>query len=273
MVVRTSSSPSTSTPAWEADPAGALARLREAVPLTQCITNAVVTNFTANALLALGAAPAMCDIPGEAGLFAGIAGGVLVNLGTPTAEQRDAAREAVSASTPWVLDPVAVGALPVRTALAHELLAARPAIIRGNASEILALAGVGAGGRGVDATDAADDALDAARALAARTGGTVAVSGEVDLIVDAERTARVPGGSALLTKVTGGGCALGAAMAAFAAVAEPFEAAVAASAVWAVASERAASGSRGPGSFAVAFLDELAAVRPEDLTGRAEFTR
>jgi hydroxyethylthiazole kinase len=77
----------------------------------------------------------------------------------------------------------------------------------------------------------------------------------------------------LLTKVTGGGCALGAAMAAFAAVAEPFEAAIAASAVWAVASERAASGSRGPGSFAVAFLDELAAVRPEDLTGRAEFAR
>lgn len=268
MVVRTSSSPSTPAPAWEAHPATALERLREAAPLTQCITNAVVTNFTANALLALGAAPAMCDIPGEAGTFAGIAGGVLVNLGTPTAEQRDAAREAVRVGTPWVLDPVAVGALPIRTASAHELLEARPAIIRGNASEILALAGAGAGGRGVDATDAADDALDAARALAARTGGTVAVSGEVDLIVDAERTARVPGGSALLTKVTGGGCALGAAMAAFAAVVPPFEAAGAASAVWAVASERAASGAGGPGSFAVAFLDELAALRPGDLKGR-----
>ncbi|MBQ9917574.1 MAG: hydroxyethylthiazole kinase, partial [Microbacterium sp.] len=107
MVVRTSSSPST-----------VLADLRGTPPLVQCITNAVVTNFTANALLALGASPAMCDIPGEAGLFAGIAGGVLVNLGTPTAEQRDAAREAVAAGTPWVLDPVAVGALPVRTALA-----------------------------------------------------------------------------------------------------------------------------------------------------------
>lgn len=270
MVVRTSSSPSTLASAPEVAPARALERLREASPLTQCITNAVVTNFTANALLALGAAPAMCDIPDEAGMFAGVAGGVLVNLGTPTAEQRDAAREAVAVGTPWVLDPVAVGALPVRTALAHELLAARPAIIRGNASEILALAGAGAGGRGVDATDASEDALDAARALATRTGGTVAVSGEIDLIVDAERTARVPGGSALLTKVTGGGCALGAAMAAFAAIAEPFDAALAASAVWAVASERAASGSRGPGSFAVAFLDELAAIQPADLEDRAE---
>lgn len=267
MVVRTSSFPSTPS---EPAPGTALDLLREASPLTQCITNAVVTNFTANALLALGAAPAMCDIPGEAGIFAGIAGGVLINLGTPTAEQRDAAREAVGAGTPWVLDPVAVGALPVRTALAHELLAARPAIIRGNASEILALAGVGAGGRGVDATDAADDALDAARDLATRTGGTVAVSGEIDLIVDATRIARVPGGSALLTRVTGGGCALGAAMAAFAAVVSPFDAASAASAVWAVASERAASGSRGPGSFAVAFLDELAAVQSVDLDGRVE---
>ncbi|BAJ74856.1 hydroxyethylthiazole kinase, sugar kinase family [Microbacterium testaceum StLB037] len=273
MVVRTSSSPSATASGPGEAPAKALALLREAAPLTQCITNAVVTNFTANALLALGAAPAMCDIPGEAGMFAGIAGGVLVNLGTPTAEQRHAAREAVAAGTPWVLDPVAVGALPVRTALAHELLDARPAIIRGNASEILALAGAGAGGRGVDATDSADDAVDAARALAARTGGTVAVSGETDLIVDATRTARVPGGSVLLTKVTGGGCALGAAMAAFATVSEPFDAAIAASAVWAVASERAASGARGPGSFAVAFLDELARVQPADLDGRVEIAR
>jgi hydroxyethylthiazole kinase len=257
MVVRTSSSPST-----------ALADLRSTPPLVQCITNAVVTNFTANALLALGASPAMCDIPGEAGLFAGVAGGVLVNLGTPTAEQRDAAREAVAAGTPWVLDPVAVGALPVRTALAHELLEARPAIVRGNASEILALAGAGAGGRGVDSTDSPEAALDAARALAIRTGGTVAVSGPVDLVVDADRVARVSGGSVLLTRVTGGGCALGAAMAALLAVTDGFEAATTASAIWAVASERAEAASGGPGSFAVAFLDALAAITPADLDGR-----
>lgn len=262
MVVRTSSSPSTAVEA--------LAALRGSPPLVQCITNAVVTNFTANALLALGASPAMCDIPGEAGFFAGVAGGVLVNLGTPTAEQRDAAREAVAAGTPWVLDPVAVGALPVRTALAHELLEARPAIVRGNASEILALAGAGAGGRGVDSTDTPDAALDAARTLAQRTGGTVAVSGAVDLIVDADRTARVPGGSVLLTRVTGGGCALGAAMAALLATSAPFDAAVAASAIWAVASERAEAASSGPGSFAVAFLDALAAIEPGDLDGRVQ---
>jgi hydroxyethylthiazole kinase len=246
-------------------PDAALDALRREHPLVQCITNAVVTNFTANALLALGAAPAMCDIPEEAGMFAGIAHGVLVNLGTPTAEQRTAAREAVQAGTPWVLDPVAVGALPVRTALAHELLAARPTIIRGNASEIRALARDGAGGRGVDSLDGPDAARDAAHTLALSTGAVVAVSGDVDLITDGHRETRVAGGSELLTLVTGGGCSLGATMAAFLGVTEPFSAAVAASAVHAAASERAAADASGPGSFGVHFLDALAAVTPASL--------
>lgn len=127
----------------------ALDRLRADGPLVHCLTNDVVVNFTANALLAIGAAPAMVDIPEESGMFAGVAGGVLVNLGTPHAEQRAAMEAAVAgageAGTPWVLDPVAIGALPVRTELAHRLRDAGPAVVRGNASEILALAGAGAG--------------------------------------------------------------------------------------------------------------------------------
>ena len=250
-------------------PSDALTALRDAAPLVQCITNAVVTGFTANVLLSVGAAPAMCDLPGEAGLFAGIADGVLVNLGTPGAEQRDGAREAVRATQRWVLDPVAVGALPVRTAFAAELLEHRPAIIRGNASEIRALAGAGTGGRGVDATEGTDAAAGAARALALRTGGVVAVSGPVDLVTDGTEVVRIGGGDALLTRVTGGGCSLGAVMAAFLGVCRPFDAAVAASALYAAASERAAARATGPGSFAVALLDALDAVGPADLDGRA----
>lgn len=239
--------------------------LRSAAPLVQCITNAVVTGFTANSLLALGASPAMCDLPGEAGVFAGIASATLVNLGTPGAEQREGAREAVAAArdagTPWVLDPVAVGPLPVRTALAAELLGSRPSIIRGNASEILALAGLGAGGRGVDAVDGAEDALDAARGLAQRSGAVVAVSGPVDVVTDGERVVRVAGGDVLLTRVTGGGCALGAVMAAFlGSGSTPLGAAVAASVVWGLAAERAALDAAGPGSFAIGLLDALAAL-------------
>lgn len=254
-----------------------LAHLREVSPLVQCLTNAVVVNFTANALLAAGAAPVMVDIPVEAGECARFASAVLVNLGTPRAEQRDAMREAVTAAreagTPWVLDPVGVGALSVRTAFAQELLAHRPTAIRGNASEILALAGAGAGGRGVDAADEVDAAGSAAVLLARETGAVVAVSGPVDLITDGTRIVRVAGGSALLTRVTGGGCALGATTAAFVAAAldlgrPVLDGVVAAHQLHAEASERAASEWAGPGGFAVAFLDTLADTDPVDLSIR-----
>lgn len=261
-----------------AEAATLLRVLRETPPLTHCITNAVVTGFTANALLSVGAAPAMVDISGEAGLFAGVASGLLVNLGTPTPEQRlasiEAAEGAAAAGTPWVLDPVAIGALPIRTALAHDLAALRPTAIRGNASEILALAGLSGGGRGVDATDSTDAATDAAVLLAERHGSVVAVSGPVDLLTDGERVIRIANGDPLLTLVTGGGCALGAVMAAFLGAARrtpisPLDAVAAASLVYTVAAERAAVVSSGPGSFAVALLDALAAVQPSELAAAA----
>lgn len=255
-----------------------LERVRAASPLTHCITNAVVTGFTANVLLAVGAAPAMVDIVDEAGPFAGIASGLLVNLGTPTPEQRDASREAVAAAaaagTPWVLDPVAIGALPVRTTLAHELVGRQPTAIRGNASEILALAGMSVGGRGVDATDGPDAAAGAAAALAERHGSVVAVSGPVDLVTDGRRVIRIANGDTLLTRVTGGGCALGAVMAAFLGAARETDAgalgAVAsASLFYTVAAERAARSASGPGSFAVALLDELARTTADDIVEAA----
>ncbi|WP_395245467.1 hydroxyethylthiazole kinase [Agromyces sp. MMS24-K17] len=287
MRARLSIDPAQRTDAWE-DAAALLERLRATTPLTHCITNSVVTNFTANALLAIGAAPAMVDIVGEAGPFAGVAGGLLVNLGTPNPEQREAAREAVAAATaagtPWVLDPVAIGALPIRTALAHELVALRPTAIRGNASEILALAGTGAGGRGVDAADSTDAAAEAAAHLATTFGSVVAVSGPVDLITDGTRVARIANGDALLTRVTGGGCALGAVTAAFLGAAraaraegdagvDEFSATVAATLAYTVAAELATAGDRpGPGTFAARFLDALASVDAADLRARAHVT-
>src|SRR5690606_30463773 len=156
---------------------------------------------------------------------------------------REAVQGAAAVGTPWVLDPVATGALPVRTRLADELVALRPTAIRGNASEILALAGLGEGGRGVDATDTPDAASDAARALAERWGSTVAVSGRVDLITDGRGVIRIANGDALLTRVTGGGCALGAVMAAFLGAArssgtDALAAVAAATLVYTVAAER-----------------------------------
>jgi len=257
--------------ALAADAAAALAAIRTRTPLVQCLTNEVTTNLVANTLLAVGASPAMAAVPGEAEQLATTAGAVLANLGTPGPDLRACLEPAVTAArragVPWVLDPVAVGVLSVRTRLAEELLAARPTVVRGNASEVRALAGLASSGHGVDARDGVDEARAAAVGVARTTGGAVAVSGAVDLVVAGGTVVRVRAGDRLLTAVTGAGCALGGLAAAFASVADPLTAAVGSSLVLGVAAERAAAGARGPGSFQVALLDELYRLRPEDVVG------
>ena len=244
--------------------------LRHTSPLVFCLTNTVVANFTANALLAAGAAPAMTNLPGEAGPFAKTACAVLVNLGTPSTEQLAAMDEAIEAAnqanTPWVLDPVAVGALPVRTRYAQRIVSLRPALIRGNASEIMALAGHQSTGRGVDSADPVAAAIAAGRELAERHGAVVAISGPADAVVSAQRTVMVHTDGIELTRVTGGGCALGAfAAAAIAAGQDVFTSTVAAHAYYWRAAERAAALSLVPGSFAAQFLDALALTDPQEL--------
>ena len=259
------------------DLADALGALREAPPLVQCLTNTVAAGWTANVLLALGAAPAMVDNPREAREFAAIAGGVLINLGTPYDETARAMHLAVAGAsrsgTPWVLDPVAAGALGWRTSVAHHLLReARPTIIRGNASEILAMAG-GDGGRGVDSVHSPEAAVAVAKALANKQRSVIAVSGPTDHITDGSQVVRLSNGHLWLTRVTGVGCALGALMAAFAAVVpDAMIAAAAATATLTVAADAAARHSRGPGSFAVSLLDELSLLRPADLAERVSIS-
>ncbi|MEX0352461.1 hydroxyethylthiazole kinase [Cronobacter sakazakii] len=237
-------------------------QLRRHAPLVHCITNDVVQNFTANVLLALGASPAMVVDTDEAAQFAAIADALLINLGTLTRPQQQAMRSAIdsacAAGKPWTLDPVAVGALTLRTEFAQEILAHRPAAIRGNASEIRALAGESGGGRGVDPTESAHHAREAARLLARRSGAVVAVTGEVDYITDGERTVAVDGGTAMLTRVVGTGCALSSVVAACCALPGDRLKNVA-TACWLMkrAGEEALTVSRGPGSFASALLDNL----------------
>lgn len=269
------SDPFDSSGALAAHLGSCLSHLRAEPPLVQCLTNIVVAQWTANVLLAVGAAPAMVDNPHEAPAFAAVASGVLVNLGTPHDDTAEAMLAAAAAATlngrPWVLDPVAAGGLAWRTGLAMELLEHAPTIVRGNASEILALAG-GSGGKGVDAVDTPESALDAAQALARRFGTVVAVSGPTDHITDGSRVVRIANGHPWMTRVTGVGCALGALMAAFAGSgAPPLVAASAATAVLTVAAETAAAASRGPGSFAVQLIDELDALTPSELEARVRF--
>jgi hydroxyethylthiazole kinase len=260
------------------DVVAAHASLRARRPLVQALTNTVSTNFVANVLLSAGASPAMVDNPEEAGLFAGIADAVLINLGTPTAAQvesmRLAAAAAQKAGKPWVLDPIAAGGLPWRGGIAAELLAFKPAVVRGNASEIIGLAGLGGGARGVDSSADPAAAVPAAVDLLAHATA-VSASGPVDHAVGRVdgRTVlvRIGGGSALLPRVTATGCSLGALVAAYAAVArDPLTGLVAAHVHFAVAAELAEAKAKRPGSFAVAFVDSLDTVDEAALREQAK---
>ena len=231
----------------------AIDAMRNTRPLVQCLTNNVVTQVTANVLLAAGATPAMCDTPEESAAFARVASGVLINPGTPSTEQYAGMRQTI---------------LGANTAFAREILAYHPTAIRGNASEIAALAGAGAGGRGVDATDDAEAAIPAARDLAAQTGGVVAISGAQDIIVSTRRVTRLVSGHPMMQLVIGTGCSLGALVAAYLgahrAVADGqdasfdlHDAVVAAHAHSGAAGMVAAQQASAPGSFAVAWIDAL----------------
>jgi hydroxyethylthiazole kinase len=254
------------------------ASLRQKRTLVQALTNVVSSNFVANVLLSAGASPAMVDNPEEAGLFAGIADAVLINLGTPTAAQvesmRLAAAAAQKAGKPWVLDPIAAGGLPWRGQVAADLLKFKPAVVRGNASEIIGLAGLGGGARGVDSSASPEAAVPAAVDLLAHAQA-VSASGPVDHVVgrvDGRAVlVKIGGGSALLPRVTAPGCALGALVAAYAAAApDPLTALVSAHVHFSVAAELAEAVASKPGSFAMAFIDALDAVDETTLRSRAK---
>ncbi|TVR65243.1 MAG: hydroxyethylthiazole kinase, partial [Candidatus Competibacteraceae bacterium] len=239
-----------------------LTAVRERQPLVHNITNFVVMNNSANALLAVGASPAMIHATDEVEDFVALCQALVINIGTLYSEQvaayKLAAMRAKAVGVPWILDPVGVGATPYRRAAAGALARLGPSVIRGNGSEILTLAQPTPAeqGRGVDSLHGSDSALDAARYLSAETGAVVAITGAVDYVIAGERVVEIHNGHPLMTRVTGLGCSATAVIGAFLAV-EPdaFAATVAGLAVFGVAGELAAEQARGPGSLQVALLD------------------
>lgn len=248
-----------------------LCRIREQAPLVVNITNNVVTNYTANALLALGASPAMTHHPGDAAELAGLARAVVVNMGTPgeenTASLLAAAGAAGAAGVPVAFDPVAVGATTRRREVAKSVIeTVRLSAIRGNASEILYLAGGNAASRGVDSLHVSREAAKAAMSLAQGLGCVVCVSGEIDVVTDGQESFELAGGHPLMTRVTGLGCTATALIGAFLAVSpDRLSATVHAMAVMAAAGTLAAAGAAGPGSLAVRFLDLLHTLTEADI--------
>ena len=254
-----------------------LEKIRETAPLVLSLTNSVVQPLTANLLLAIGAVPALLNDAEEVvDMLRSGTGALLVNLGTVTREQgaamQTAVREANRLNIPWVLDPVAVGALSLRTRLAGQLKEQSPRIIRGNASEIMALAGYSSVTKGPESTSSSADALHAARELALHTGAAVLVTGRTDYSTDGRQVTATENGHAMMSRVTGVGCSMGALSAACAAVSPtPLQAAVSTAVLMGIAGEMAFEQSPSPGSFAVSLLDSLYALSPEDVVRRARF--
>jgi len=253
-----------------------LRNMRAAAPLIHNITNFVAMNIMANVLLAAGASPAMVHAREEAAEFAALAQALTVNIGTVdpawAAAMLDCAGVMADLGRPWIFDPVGVGATRFRQDLSVKLLDLRPTVIRGNASEILALAGLGGAGRGVDASDSVAAAETAAPALSLRTGSVVAVSGPVDFVTDGRRALRVANGHALMPRVTALGCSLNGVIAAFCTGHPALEATAAALAFYGLAGEVAGQGAQGPGSFQVAFLDALHSLTPDAVRAGAKVT-
>jgi hydroxyethylthiazole kinase len=245
---------------WPDLAADLLERLRENTPRVHCITNNVAQNFTANALLAVGAFPSMTISPDEIAAFAARADALLINLGTFDVERQTAADTAIQQvkrlERPWVLDPALIDRSPPRADYARELAARAPAAMRLNASEFEAL----------DGTSSIED-------YAGSRNTVLALTGAVDLITDGPHVIRIRNGHPLMARTTAMGCAEGAFMAAMLAVeSDRFAAVVSAVLIFGIAGDIAGEKANGPGTFGVHFVDALFSLDRAAIRARAKIS-
>lgn len=248
-----------------------LALLRAKKPLIHNITNYVVMNYTANALLAMGASPVMAHAQNEVEDMVSFAGALVLNIGTLTddwiASMVKAGKKASAMEIPIILDPVGSGATPLRTQSAKQIIdQTKVSVIRGNASEILSLRHADSKTKGVDSVHSVEEAADTARILAEELQTTLAITGPVDLVTDGQRVVRVSNGHPLMAYVTGTGCTATTAIGAFLAVdSDPVSATATALAFFGLAGEVAGQTASAPGSFMIQMLDALYTITPDAL--------
>ncbi|MEM5015017.1 hydroxyethylthiazole kinase [Metabacillus indicus] len=253
-----------------------LEKVREQNPLVHNITNTVVTNFTANGLLALGASPVMAYAKEEVADMAKIAGAVVLNIGTLDEKIVEAMLIAGASANKHgvqvILDPVGAGATSYRTDTAKMLSEKLDiAVIRGNAAEVASLAGENWAIKGVDSGAGEGDAAALAVKAAKQLNTVVVITGKTDYISDGERLFTCKNGHMLQTKVTGTGCLLSSVVGAFCAVEKEFVfAAAAAAAVYGCAAEAAVERlyRHEPGSFQIEFINELYHLEVKELRER-----
>ncbi|AZB11727.1 hydroxyethylthiazole kinase [Chryseobacterium sp. G0162] len=253
--------------------------VRQKSPLVHNITNYVVMNNTANALLAAGASPIMAHAHSEIKEMINIAHSVVINIGTLDEYWAEsmliAAETADTLHKPWVLDPVGAGATSFRDQVLHQLLQFHPTVIRGNASEIIALAKTNTTvTKGVDSTAESNDAVEAAHILVNQYNTIVCISGETDIILSQNQSIQIKNGHALMTKVTGLGCSATALIGAFISVTEDtISGTAAAMSLLGIAGEMAVRESKGPGSLQVNLIDKLYNITEEEFNGHLKIER
>ena len=247
--------------------------LKEKAPLVICITNDVVKNFTANGLVALGASPAMSEYPEDLEDLLKYAGGLLINIGTLTDETwklyQEALKIAEKYNVPAVLDPVACGAGAYRKKVSDDLINNyKLAAIRGNAGEIASLVGINVASKGVDSAGV-DNIDEIALAANAKYNIPIVVTGEVDAIAVHGEVVTIHNGSAMMPKVIGTGCLLGAVLASFVGLekGEELNSVEIAKLAYNIAGEMAEKRPNGhlPGTFKVEFINALYEITDKDI--------
>lgn len=256
-----------------------LTQVREKSPLVQNITNFVVMNNTANALLALGASPIMVHAEEELEEVLSFCNSLVINIGTLSRPWADnmilAAQFANKLGKPWVLDPVGAGISSLRNETLQALMLLKPTVIRGNASEIIALQNFNRKSvKGVDSTHSSSYALEAGKLLQKETGSIICISGATDYVISDNEITEIKNGTSVMTKVTGMGCTATAITGAFIGLAKhPYQEAVAGVAITSLAGELAAKISKGPGSLQLNFYDILFNLAKEQILGNLKIKR
>lgn len=258
-----------------------LQQVRDKSPLIHNITNVVVTNFTANGLLALGASPVMADSRKEVADMVKIASALVINIGTLNENTVEAmfiaGKAANELNVPVMLDPVGAGATPYRTETARKLIEEiQFSVIRGNAAEIANVAGETLAVKGVDGGNLQGNVDDLVISTAKKLNAVVIATGKEDIVSDGKTTYSVQNGHPILTKVTGTGCLLTSIIAAFCAVEKnQVNAAVAALSFYGIAAEIAAEKTAhfGPGSFQIELLNQLALVSTDEIMTYSRFNK
>ena len=270
-------------------------KLRQESPLTHCITNVVTVRDCANAVLAVGGSPIMANAPEEAEEIVSIANSLVINIGTLTQEQietmKKSSKQATKMEKPFVLDPVGIGISKIRNETPIDIIKeSKPAIIRGNLSEIKAIAmfyGIldeCTTAKGVDVADTdiiSEDTLEInaqiVKNIAEKLDTTIAVSGPIDIVSNGKEVYALKNGNPMMANITGTGCMLGCIMGAYAAIDDSLLAAITATTVMSIAGEIAAKtatdNNQGTGSFGTYLIDELSKMNPETFKEYANITK